>query len=112
MYLIYRITMKHLKVYESYSDGENITLTSKQNREITFSIKGGRIESIENNSGIRFPYSVGQSYNMGMKTWACNNGFKWNGKDPCPEEKIFGIRKEDIPQGHELRMMFPHKFRN
>ena len=28
------------------------------------------------------------------------------------EEKIFGIRKKDIPQGHELRMMFPHKFRN
>jgi hypothetical protein len=49
---------------------------------------------------------------MGMKTWACNNGFKWNGEDPCPEEKLFGIRKKDIPQGHELRMMFPHKFRN
>jgi hypothetical protein len=103
--------MKHLKVYESYSDGEDITLTSRQNREITFSIKGGRIESIENNSGIRFPYSVGQSYNMGMKTWACNNGFKWNGKDPCPEEKIFGIKKEDIPHLNSLIKYHSYKER-
>jgi hypothetical protein len=104
--------MNHLKIYESYSDSEKITLASKQNRDIIFTVKGGRIESIENNAGLRFPYSIGQSYNMGMKTWACNNGFKCNGEDPCPEEKIFGIREKDIPQGHELRLLFPHKFRN
>ena len=104
--------MKHLKVYESYPNEEKIVLKSRQGREITFTVKSGRIESIENEAGMRFPYSIGQSYNMGMKTWACNNGFKWNGEDPCPEEKIFGINKKDIPQGHELRMMFPHKFRN
>ena len=104
--------MKHVKIYESYSDGEDIILTSRQGRDITFTIKGGRIESIENNTGIGFPYSVGQTANAGMKTWACNNGFKWNGEDPCPEEKIFGIRKKDIPHGHELRLLFPHKFKN
>jgi hypothetical protein len=32
--------------------------------------------------------------------------------DPCPEEKIFGIRKKDIPMGHELRFLYPHKFRD
>jgi hypothetical protein len=31
--------------------------------------------------------------------------------DPCLEEKIFGIRKSDIPKGHELRMLYPGKFR-
>ena len=34
-----------------------------------------------------------------------------DGKDMSPEEKVFGIRTKDIPQGHELRMMFPGKFR-
>ena len=104
--------MKHILVYESYSDSQEIKLTSRQGRLITFTIKGGRIESIQNDAGIRFPYAVGQGYNQSMKTWACNNGFKWNGEDPCPEEKIFGIRKKDIPKGHELRMLFPHKFRD
>jgi hypothetical protein len=104
--------MRHLKIYESYSDEQKVVLTSRQGKEISFSSKGGRISEITNDSGIRFPYSIGQSVNAGMKTWACNNGFKWNGEDPCPEEKLFGIRKKDIPQGHELRLLFPHKFRN
>ncbi len=103
--------MKHIKIYEEYSNDQPIKLTSKQNRDIDIKVKGGRITSIDNNAGLRFPYSVGQTINQGMKTWACNNGFKWNGEDPCPEEKVFGIKKKDIPKGHELRMMFPHKFR-
>lgn len=102
--------MKHIKIYESYSSEDKVTLISRQGREITFLAAGGRITEITNDSGIRFPYSVGQTANAGMKTWACNNGFKWNGEDPCPEEKIFGIRKKDIPQGHELRLLFPNKF--
>jgi hypothetical protein len=104
--------MKHIKIYESYSSEDKVTLISRQGREITFLTAGGRITEITNDAGIRFPYSVGQTANAGMKTWACNNGFKWNGEDPCPEEKIFGIRKKDIPQGHELRLLFPHKFKN
>lgn len=104
--------MKHLEVYEGYSDEQTVILTSRQGREIKFSSRGGRITDIQNDSGVRFPYSVGQTANASMKTWACNNGFKWNGDDPCPEEKIYGIRKKDIPQGHELRMLFPHKFRD
>ena len=103
--------MKHLQVYESYSDTQEIKLTSRQGREIIFTVKGGRIDSIQNDSGIRFPYSTGQSYNQGMKTWACNNGFKWNGEDPCPEEKIFGVKTSQVPQGHEWRMIFPNKFK-
>jgi hypothetical protein len=47
--------MKHIKIYESYSESQDITLTSRQGRDITFTIKGGRIESIENNAGVRFP---------------------------------------------------------
>jgi hypothetical protein len=72
----------------------------------------GRIKEIENETGIRFPFSVGQILNRNVEVWACNNNFLMDGKDMCPEEKVFGIRKKDIPQGHELRMMFPGKFRN
>lgn len=104
--------MKHLEIYEGYSDEQTVVLTSRQGREIKFSSRGGRITDIQNDSGVRFPYYVGQTSNASMKTWACNNGFKWNGEDPCPEEKIYGIRKKDIPPGHELRMLFPHKFRD
>jgi hypothetical protein len=103
--------MNHLEIYENYSDRQEIKLTSRQGRDILVAVQGGRIQSIQNDSGVNFPYSVGQSYNVGMKTWACNRGFKWNGEDPCPEEKIFGIRKKDIPQGHELRMIYPNKFK-
>jgi len=104
--------MRHIEIYEAYSGENKINLVSRQGREIIVSVTGGRITEINNDAGIRFPYSVGQTVNAGMKTWACNNVFKWNGEDPCPEEKIFGIRKKDIPQGHELRLLFPHKFRN
>ena len=26
-----------------------------------------------------------------------------DGKDTCPEKKIFGVRAKDVPQGHEWR---------
>jgi hypothetical protein len=103
--------MTNLEIYESYSTGKEMVLTSRQNRKIIIFVRGGRYERIENESGVRFPYRVGEPYNKSLETWACNNGFKIDGKDPCPEEKIFGIRKKDIPQGHELRILFPNKFR-
>ena len=34
-----------------------------------------------------------------------------DGKDTCPEKKIMGMRASDIPKGHELRHIFPHKFK-
>jgi len=93
------------------SNPKEIILTSRQNRDITITVLGGHIETIDNKSGVNFPYKIGQYYNRSIETWACNNGFKVDGKDPCQEEKVFGIRTKDIPQGHELRMLFPHKFR-
>lgn len=107
------INIKEFDLFlESYSQSRKMILTSRQNREILISIRGGRYESIENNSGVRFPYHVGEMYNRSLETWACNNGFKIDGKSPCPEEKIFGIRKKDIPMGHELRRIYPGKFRD
>ena len=85
--------------------------TSLNTRRYNMNVLGGKIASIENNSGVRFPYSIGQHWNRSIETWACTNKFKIDGEDPCPEEKIFGIRKKDIPMGHELRMMYPSKFR-
>lgn len=89
----------------------DITFTSRQNRNISITLIGGRIDTIKNESGVNFPFEIGQIYNRSIEVWACNNGFKIDGKDPCPEEKIFGIRKKDIPKGHELRMLYPGKFR-
>jgi hypothetical protein len=103
--------MKHLKIYENFGNTKEMILVSRQKREIKVSIEGGRIISIDNQSGIRFPWEVGQSANRSIETWACNNGFTINGKDPCPEEKIFGVKTSQVPQGHEWRMLFPNKFR-
>jgi len=98
-------------VFESSRYERDVVLTSRQGRDILVKVLDGKIASVENNSGIRFPYNIGQHWNRSIETWACTNKFKIDGEDPCPEEKIFGIRKKDIPMGHELRMMYPSKFR-
>lgn len=97
---------------------ENITreyvFTGKRNSNLVIKIvvsPNGRIESIENPSGLRFPFDIGQLFNRTMEVWACNNYYYMNGEDTCPEEKIFGMRKKDIPQGHELRYIYPNKFK-
>jgi hypothetical protein len=95
-------------------DDRTIVFTKKVNPSFQITIKvgrDGRISEIENERHIRFPYSIGQPYNRGLETWACNNGFLMDGKDMCPEKKIFGIKVSDIPQGHEWRHIFPGKFR-
>lgn len=113
--------MKNLALYENFTQ-RTMILRHKMAGEITVELQGSQIKNVENSTNIRFPFSVGSSWNRSIETWACNNRFgsieTWmNGRlyktlDPCPEEKIFGIRKKDIPQGHELRMLYPHKFRN
>ena len=85
-------------------------LTSRRNQNITVKLQGSVIKEIDNQTGIRFPFAVGSNWNMSISTWACNNNFKLNGQDPCPEEKIFGIKKSQIPMGHELRSIYPGKF--
>jgi hypothetical protein len=90
-----------------------VELVSKRNNSltITFDVIGSRIQNIVNNANIRFPYVEGQPFNRDVETWCCNNNFLLDGKDTCPEEKIFGMRKKDIPQGHPLRTIYPNKFR-
>jgi len=102
--------MKHLLEFAGFGQ-RSIVLTSRQGREIRVSLQGPAIKDIENEAGINFPFSPGQTWTRSVETWACTHGFKIDGNDPCPEEKIFGIRKKDIPHGHELRMLFPNKFR-
>jgi len=102
---------RYVKLFESWMREEEIILTSRQGRTIRVKAVHGKIEEIDNESGLRFPFVTGQPITVFMKSWACTNGFKWNGQNACPEEKVFGIRKKDIPMGHELRMIFPHKFR-
>lgn len=72
----------------------------------------GRIVEIENSFNVNFPFKVGQILNMNHEVWACNNNYLVDEKNTCPEEKIFGIKKSDIPHGHELRMLYPGKFKN
>jgi len=99
---------------ENYGDKETI-FTHKNNPRYTFTVvKDGmsRIKSIDGlTPRIRFPFKVGETFNRSIETWACNHDFLIDGKDPCPEKKIFGVKTSDIPQGHEWRHLFPNKFR-
>lgn len=103
--------MKNIQTYESYE--KTIIFTGKRNARLVIKVltRGGRIISIENESGIRFPFQEGQLLSRNIETWACNNNFYMDGKDTCPEKKIFGVRASDVPQGHEWRHIFPNKFR-
>jgi hypothetical protein len=104
---------RYVELFENWQRNETIVLTSRQGRTITVIVTNGRIEEIDNEAGLRFPFFTGQPVTLFMKGWACNNGFKWNGEDPCDrgEEKIFGVKKKFVPKGHEWRQVFPHKFR-
>jgi len=105
--------MKHLKYFESRNE-RIIIFTNKRNPILSITISlslNGRIKNIENETGIRFPFSVGQTLSRNIEVWACNNNFYMDGKDTCPEKKIFGVKTSDIPKGHEWRSIFPNKFR-
>jgi len=103
--------MENLEIYENFSSEKEIEFTSRQRRKIIVKVQGGRIKDIDNQSGVRFPFHVGQQINRSIETWACNNNFQMDGNDPCPEKKVFGIKAKDIPKGHELRKIYPSKFR-
>ena len=90
-----------------------VIFKNKRNPDAKIVVKitpDGRIQSIENNANVNFMFKEGQILNRNHETWTCNNNFMVNDKDTCPEEKIFGIRKKDIPMGHELRRMYLGKF--
>jgi hypothetical protein len=92
---------------------KEVVFTNKRNPRLVITIKknpDGRIVEIENETGMRFPFSVGQILNRTAEVWACNNNFLMDGKDTCPDKKIFGVKTKDVPQGHEWRHIFPHKF--
>lgn len=91
-----------------------VVFKNKRNPKYTFKVfktRDGRISRIENNFNIRFPFHVGQLFNRIIEVWACNNGYLINDKDTCTEEKVMGIKVSDIPQGHQLRHLYPHKFK-
>jgi hypothetical protein len=110
----------YIQLFESWQNVEEFTLTSKMprrgNPEIIIKVKYGRIESIDNESRYPFPFFQGQPFQKPFITgWACKNGFYLNGEEPCgssKNDKIFGIKKKYIPQGHEWRIIFPGKFRD
>jgi hypothetical protein len=92
---------------------EEIVLTSRQGRKIKIKMTHGKIEEIDNESGVPFPFFTGQPVTVFMKGWACNHGFKWNGENACDpgEKKVFGIKTKYIPKEHEWRKIWPGKFR-
>ena len=100
-------------VNEDFGKNE-IIFTGKRNPRLTIVVKispDRRISEIENKTGIRFPFSVGQPLGRNIEVWACNNNFLMDGKDTCPEKKIFGVKTSDVTKGHEWRHIFPHKFK-
>ena len=105
--------MKHLRKFNESIETE-IIIKGKRNPNLVIIVKktrDGRITSIENNTHIRFPFNVGQILNRTLEIWACNNNFTVDGKDTCPEKKVFGMKAKDIPMGHELRSIYPNKFK-
>jgi hypothetical protein len=105
---------RFVALFENWMREETLVLTSRQGRKITIKMTHGKIEEIDNESGVRFPFVTGQPFTVFMKGWACRNGFKWNGEDPCDpgEKKIFGVKAKHVPKGHEWRQIFPNKFRD
>lgn len=103
------IETKYLK--ESVNNKEIILISKRNHRQIKVTMQNNRIFDIENNSNIRFPFSVGQPINRNLETWACTNDFIMDGKDTCIEKKIFGIKVSDIPKTHEWRKIYPNKFK-
>lgn len=90
-----------------------VKFTNKRNPRLEIVVTkspDGRIIGIENETGIRFPFSLGQLLQRNVEVWACNNNFLMDGKDTCPDKKIFGVKTKDVPQGHEWRHIFPNKF--
>jgi len=105
--------LKHLKLFEEIGLQREVIFTHKRNPNLEIAVTkslDGRIINIENNSSIRFPFSVGQILNRNVEVWACNNNFLMDNKSTCPEKKIFGVRTKDVPQGHEWRHIYPNKF--
>lgn len=105
--------MKYIKAFESHSGKSEIKFVGKRNPRLVITVtksRDGRITDIDNESGVRFPFSVGQIMNRSVEVWACNNNFLMNGEDTCPEKKIFGVKASDVPMGHEWRHIFPNKF--
>ena len=106
--------MKHLKRFNEEFGKEEIVFTSKRNPMLVITVSispDRRISNIDNSTGIRFPFSVGQPINRSMEVWASNNSFLMDGKDVGPEKKVFGVRASDVPQGHEWRSIYPNKFK-
>lgn len=106
--------MKHLNGFMESIYEREVVFTNKRNPGLVITIKknpDGRITEIENETPMRFPFSVGQILNRTAEVWACNNNFLMGGKDTCAEKKIFGVRANDVPQGHQWRHLFPHKFK-
>lgn len=106
--------MKHIKIFEEFGSDKIIVFTSTRNPSLIIKVtksNDGKIKEIENKRNVRFPFNIGQSFTRNIETWASNNNFLMDGKDVGPEKKVMGIKVSDIPQGHELRTMFPGKFR-
>lgn len=100
--------------YINESNSNEIVLTGKRNPKLIINIiiESGEILDIINRTNQRFPFQKGNLFNIhALNNWACNNNFTLNDKDTCPEKKVFGIKTSDIPKGHELRMLYPSKFK-
>ena len=82
--------MENLEIYESYSNERIVTLKSNRGLDIIVSVQGGRIKSIENQSGIRFPFNVGQGWTRSIETWACNNRFTIDGNPHVRRRRYLG----------------------
>lgn len=104
-----------VKKFENFQAEIEVEFKSKKNPSLNFRLyktPDGRIIRMDDKPpGIRFPFNVGMRLNRNVEVWACNNGFLMDGKDTCPEKKVFGVKAKNVPKGHQWRTIFPNKFR-
>ena len=112
--------MKLIEAFQDFSYNKELVLQHKNRRDITITIvvdSNYIVTDIiyspkQTERMFRLPYKIGKRANLRfVEDWACKNDFLLNGRDTCPEKKVFGIKTSDIPQGHPLRYAYPNKFR-
>ena len=73
----------------------------------------GVIKNIEKTiQSIKFPYKIGERMTQNIDSWCCNNNYLMNNKDTCPENKRFGMKKSDILDGPNWKIILPNTTTN
>ena len=69
--------MENLELFEAYNDGREVVLSSRQNRAITFTVLGGRIKDLINDSVLCFRIQLDSSTRDLLRPGAVITDLRW-----------------------------------